>query len=281
MYDINTKNVKKGRKRCYIFLAIGLLLLVIIGGILASGYIKLISLDSSTTSTRVFVDSHKNDEGTKLYSPTYYYTVDGKEYNCSSSFSTNINPGEENKTVYYDSNNPSKCITEYSILSNNLSLIFLIIPLLFIADAIVNMRKIRKRLKLINELNQRGKLVKNLPYHLEEPEAAESDAIIQRPVVEYTLSSGSTLTLYGDPRYDRKIADPDGMVDLVIDESNPNNYFIDFEINRLTGNLPSDYYNNISNNGLQNNNVNYQINNQEQNIQNGALSSNNNGQNNN
>ena len=31
------------------------------------------------------------------------------------------------------------------------------------------------------------------------------------------------------------------MVDLIIDESDPNNYFIDFEINRLTGNLPQDY----------------------------------------
>ena len=31
------------------------------------------------------------------------------------------------------------------------------------------------------------------------------------------------------------------MVDLVIDENNPKNYFIDFEINRLSGNLPSDY----------------------------------------
>ena len=33
-----------------------------------------------------------------------------------------------------------------------------------------------------------------------------------------------------------------GLVDLVIDENNPTNYFIDFDINRLGGNLPSDYY---------------------------------------
>ena len=32
------------------------------------------------------------------------------------------------------------------------------------------------------------------------------------------------------------------MVDLLIDESNPNNYYIDFEINRLAGNSPQDYY---------------------------------------
>ena len=45
------------------------------------------------------------------------------------------------------------------------------------------------------------------------------------------------------------------MVDLVIDEANPNNYFIDFEINRLSGNLPTDYYTNnqtFQNNGNNN-----------------------------
>ena len=29
---------------------------------------------------------------------------------------------------------------------------------------------------------------------------------------------------------------------LIIDESNPDNYYIDFEINRLTGNSSQDYY---------------------------------------
>ena len=50
------------------------------------------------------------------------------------------------------------------------------------------------------------------------------------------------LVEYGDARYDRKTFDSDGMVDLLIDENNPENYFIDFEINRINGNLPQDYY---------------------------------------
>lgn len=48
--------------------------------------------------------------------------------------------------------------------------------------------------------------------------------------------------MYGDARYDRKTFDSDGRVDLLIDENNPENYFIDFEINRINGNLPQDYY---------------------------------------
>lgn len=273
MYDISTKNVKKGKKFYFIFLAAGLLFLIVIGGILASSHIKLKSLDSKTTSTDVIVNSHMDDDGSTLYSPTYYYVVDGREYSCSSNSSSSINPGTNNKTVYYDSKNPSKCMTEYSKSSNNILLIFMLFPLIFIVIAIINIRKISKRVKLINELNQRGKLVKNLPYHLENTGTSVNNVQIQRPVVEYTLPSGSTITLYGDPRNDRKTADSDGMVDLVIDESNPDNYFIDFEINRLTGNLPSDYLNNTSNSGLQSNNVNYQINNQEQILQNNTLNS--------
>ena len=49
------------------------------------------------------------------------------------------------------------------------------------------------------------------------------------------------------------------MVDLLIDESNTDNYYIDFEINRLSGNLPQDYYQ-----GNQQNNLNDLYNQQHQ-----------------
>ena len=123
-------------------------------------------------------------------------------------------------------------------------LICMLIPLVFIIISSVNIHKISNRVKLIKELNTNGKLIKNLPYRLENTGMSVNGVQIQRPVVDYTLPSGSMITLYGDPRHDRKIADADGLVDLVIDENNPSNYFIDFDINRLTGNLPTDFYNN-------------------------------------
>ena len=52
---------------------------------------------------------------------------------------------------------------------------------------------------------------------------------ILKPVVDYKLPNGTILQLTGDPRHDRKNQDADGMVDLIIDENNPDNYFIDFE----------------------------------------------------
>jgi hypothetical protein len=247
MYDINTKNVKKGRGFYFLFLLAGLIFLGIIGSVLISSYTKLSSLNSKTKSTKVIVKSHI-DDGTILYSPTYYFNVDGREYFCNSDSSSSANPGTSNKMVYYDSNNPTICMTDYSKSNNNFFLLFIILPLAFITLAIVNMIKINKRLKLIKELNKTGKLVKNLPYHLENTGMAVNGVQIQRPVVEYPLSSGSTITLRGDPRHDKKSSDADGLVDVVIDENNTDNYFIDFEINRLTGNLATDYYDNIQNN---------------------------------
>lgn len=242
MYDINTKNVKKGRRFFYVFLLIGLLFLLIFGGIFVGSIVKLKSLDSTTLSTRVEVKSYIDDEGTTMYSPVYFYEVNGKSYSCSSNSSSSINPGIENKNVYYDSANPSECITEYSKSSNNIILIFLIIPIVFILIAVINIAKINKRVKAIEELNQKGKLVKQLPYRLENTGMSVNNIPIQRPVIEYVLPTGSVITLRGDPRHDKKHYDADGMVDLLIDENNLDNYFIDFEINRLGGNLPQDYY---------------------------------------
>ena len=64
---------------------------------------------------------------------------------------------------------------------------------------------------------------------------------IQRIVINYTLPNGEIVTLYGEPRHDNKLYD-DNMVNLFIAENNLDNYYIDFEINLLSNNLPEDYY---------------------------------------
>jgi hypothetical protein len=242
MYDISVKNVKKGRNIFFILLAIGLFFLAIMAGILAMNYLAQSNLDSTTTSTRVEVKSYIDEKGSMMYSPVYYYTVDNNDYICGSNSSSNINPGTANRTVYYDSKNPENCMTEYSKFNNWWLIVFMFIPILLIVVAMINIRNVNKKVAQIKKLNQTGKLIKNLPYYLENSGTIVNGVPIQCPVVEYTLPSGSTVTMRGDPRHDRRTFDKDGMVDLVIDEDNPENYFIDFEINRLSGNLPTDYY---------------------------------------
>lgn len=255
MYDINIKNVKKGRRFYYIFLLAGLLFLIILGSVFISSIIKAKKLDATVLSTRVEVRSHIDDEGSTMYSPVYYYEARGESYSCGSNSSSSINPGNENKLVYYESSNPSNCMTEYSKSSNNWLLLVMLLPIVFIVVAIININKVNKRIKIIKELNQKGKLVKGLPYRLENTGVEVNNVPIQRPVVDYILPNGNSITLYGDGRHDRKTYDADGMVDLLIDDANPENYYIDFEINRINGNLKEDYYQQTSSNVINNMNT--------------------------
>lgn len=255
MYDIDTSNVKKGIKFFLMFLLVGIFFLGILLAILIMNIINYKSLDSEIMSNHVEINTYKDSDGDTMYSPIYYYNIRGKEYKCSSQGGSSIMPSTKNRKVYFDSKNPTRCMTDYSRGNNKLILLFLLLPIVFIGTAVYNIIKVNKRIKLINDLNTTGKLVKNLPYRLENTGMSVNGIQIQKPVVDYTLPSGTTITLQGDPRHDKKVADKDGMVDLVIDEANPNNYFIDFEINRLSGNLPTDYYTNnqtFQNNGNNN-----------------------------
>lgn len=255
MYDIDTSNVKKGIKFFLMFLFAGVFLLGILLAILIMNIINYKSLDSEIVPNHIEINTYKDSDGDTMYSPIYYYNIRGKEYKCSSQGGSSIMPSTKNRKVYFDSKNPTRCMTDYSRGNNKWILLFLLLPIVFIGTAVYNIIKVNKRIKLINNLNTTGKLVKNLPYRLENTGMSFNGIQIKKPVVDYTLPSGTTITLQGDPRHDKKVADKDGMVDLIIDEANPNNYFIDFEINRLSGNLPTDYYTNdqiFQNNGNNN-----------------------------
>ena len=242
MYDINLKNVKKGRTSMWIFFLVGVIIVFVFVGILISDYKKEKTLDASVKSTRVEVKESTDSDGGTMYSPVYVYEVDGKEYKCTSRTSSNIYPSEENKMVKFNSKAPGSCMTEYDKGSNMILLVFMIIPIVCIAIGIGTFVKGNKRIKIINELQTTGKLVKNLPYRMENTGTVINGVPIQKPVVDYVLPNGTTVTLDGDARNDRKKMDADGMVDLLIDPNNPENYYIDFEINRISGNLPEDYY---------------------------------------
>lgn len=88
-----------------------------------------------------------------------------------------------------------------------------------------------------------GKLVKNLPYTLEATETVINNKRLMRPVVNYILPNGNTVVLRGNNMYAEE-ANNNRMIDLIIDANDPTNYYLDFSINRLSGNLTTDYYNN-------------------------------------
>lgn len=242
MYDISTQNVRKGENIYFVFLFVGFICFAFVAYYAYTTNQKEQTLDSSTMSTRIEITSYENDDGVTMYSPIYYYVVDNQEYSCSSTSSSSAIPSTKNDTVYYEKANPGNCMSNYSKNGNKLMIPFFIVSIICIVVSIVNFHKINKRVKKIKILNEKGKLVKNLPYRLEETKMVINNVPVLRPVVNYPLPSGTIITLYGDYRYDRKTSD-NGMIDLVIDEKDPNNYFMDYSINRIGGNLANDYYN--------------------------------------
>ncbi len=238
MYDINMRNVKKGAWIYYLFIIVGVVFMFLMITIFINNQNNLKKMDKEVISTSVTTEKHY-DDGEYEYLAIYHYQVNGQNYSCRDS-SYSARPKNDNKVVYYEANNPQNCSLEKPGFSY-VTLLSLIIPFVFIIIGIYNVIKQKQRVKVIEQLNKTGKLIKNIPYHLENSGVRVNDRPVKCLVVDYVLPSGSIVPLYSDLRYDKALFDKDGMVDLVIDENNPNNYFIDFEINRLSGNLPEDY----------------------------------------
>lgn len=69
--------------------------------------------------------------------------------------------------------------------------LFLLLSFAFLYVSIKNIIKINKRIEIIKELNQKGKLIKGLKYHLEDTGMSVNDVHIKKPVVYYTLPTDS------------------------------------------------------------------------------------------
>lgn len=230
MYNINFKNTKKGYLFGGIFLAVGMLFLIIFLWLTFSGIVKKYSLDSSVEAIYIDQNCHTDSEGSYLCSPIYYYEVEGIEYTCRVSYSSSDTASESQNKVYYDSNNPSNCVTDYTAKPKIYMYLICLFPLIFVFVGIFQILKVNKKIKHIKHLAKYGTLIKNLPYTMEGTNISVNGNKLLAIAVDYTLPSGSVIHLVGDPRYDRQQADSDGLVDLLIDPSDPNNYYIDFNI---------------------------------------------------
>lgn len=245
MYDINTKGIRKSNFVFYIFILIGLLFFAIAAFMTFNSSLKKKSLDKEILSTNVDYNIHYSD-GETMYSPVYEYEVNGQKYYCKSSVSTNQKPSDSKKTILYNSSKPWDCMIKGDTSEIIFLAIFFSVSIISILVAVIGIIKMNTKIRKIKKLNKYGKLVKKLPYTLENSNFYINGRPLKKIVVKYTLPSGEVTTLYSVKNYDSRTFDADGFADLIIDENDPTNYFLDFEINRLTGNLKSDYYNNAS-----------------------------------
>lgn len=129
-------------------------------------------------------------------------------------------------------------------MSPYIFIILIITGGLFILISLIKMLKLIKKRSIMKQLNEYGKLVKNLPYTLKGTTQIGTSEGTQLycMVAEYQLPDGNIVKFVSDPQYDIQTDFSDRLVDVVYDENDPKKYFVDFEINRLSGNLPNDYY---------------------------------------
>ena len=115
-----------------------------------------------------------------------------------------------------------------------------VIPL--VSFGIRDIYKGSKNLKYIRHLNEHGKLLKNIPCHIEYRENPETNTNEPVIVVECILGDESQIVLRSDPDFIPKVKDRRRTIDLVIDVNNPSYYFLGFNINRIGGNREYDFY---------------------------------------
>ena len=233
MYDINFKNVKKGKGYYQIFLIIGIIPIICCLIIFICNTLEKNNFKNTANAYSIEDNCHKKDnEEDFICYPVYYYKVNNVEYICRSSIGYDVVDHDNNK-VFYDRRNPSICVREIDNSINLYIFIGILIGLVLVLLGLLGIKKVNKRIRTINMLNTTGTLIKNVPYSLKDTFKIVKGKQILKPVVDFDLPNGNHVYLEGDERFDFVFSDEDGLVDVLIDLDNVNNYYIDFEIKRL------------------------------------------------
>ena len=231
-YKINYKNARKNFTLPIIFLLIGIVFIVIISVIGINFKNKDNKLDAQINAQNIEWVEDRDDDGI-TYKPVYYYEIDGLEYTCSSNVSSNSKNAKG--IVYFNTNNPSECLTDYEKSNSKIFLVFMILPIVFIIIGGVILIKNIKKIRVMKQLATNGILVKGIPYELVYTNITVNNNRLQAISINYKFPNGEVRTLKGLPLYKGSMHNYDsGLCDLLYDPSNYDNYYIDFEIN-LTG----------------------------------------------
>jgi hypothetical protein len=249
MFELNYQNIKNEKKFSLIFLIVGLILIVASLSIFFILRANKNSLDKQTNTTYIEENGYYDDEGDYLYSPIYYYRVNGIEYSCKSSGSSSSRPSSTG-TVYYSSKNPSKCMTDFSVDMSWFILIGTALGGIAFTIGIFTIRGPIKEKKKMKYLEKNGKLIKGIPFRLEGTNRYFNGYQMQRIIAYYTQSNGLIIELKSSPKciYDSTRT----VIDLLIDPNDTSNYYMDFDI-KYSGNVQVEYFENKETNINSNN----------------------------
>lgn len=244
MYVVSDQNLERGIKENKKFL--------IVLGILAFAMIFL-TLDSILTNSFKLFKTEATVENiipktNGKYDVKYSYTIGKKNYTCTIN-NLKKEPASNTSKIRYNIFKPKKCGN--SILGPGLflTLIFFIPIDLGIAFLIkkvyFEIKPLLDKKEMLVRLQKTGTLIKNIPYSTVKSKIEIDKTQLEIPVVQYTTRNNQTLILQGIPCYDYNNLGK--TIDLLIDENNPSDYYLGFEIRKidLATNEP---INNISNN---------------------------------
>ena len=228
VYNVDLNKARAGVGFGVVFFLAGLFFFCVMSGVFLSSFTRKSALDGKTKAYHVEWHYHYNDEGSTMYSPTYYYTVDGKNYVCDADSSGGIKNGKG--IVYYDTKNPNICMTDFNKSIEYIFLIFLFLPLIFIFIGGKKILVCLKKGKIARELAISGVLVKGVPYEIINSGMSVNDRKIKAFSIMYTFPDGISRNLISQGIFDHVLKDGDGLCDFLYDPNNYDNYFIDLEI---------------------------------------------------
>ncbi len=164
-----------------------------------------------------------------MYKKIYYFDADNRQFSCLDSVViNNKNNKIDKKTIYYNFEDPNVCTTNIIKKTNLIVYIFIIslcIPLLI---GLIGMIKINKKINKIKMLSKCGKLVKNLQYEVVEIKKKNGN-ILYKAKTKYKVKN-QVLILYSESIYDKKLFKEYPTIDLLINENDVNDYYLDFNI---------------------------------------------------
>ena len=118
----------------------------------------------------------------------------------------------------------------FGIMPVIIGFIFATIGFFLIYFGVKSNKKNKDKIKRVRKLAESGVLFKNLNYNLVPSGSYVNGNVIYCVEVIYENSRGIKIPLVSEPKYDGRLSRADGTVDLLIDENDTSNYFIDFEI---------------------------------------------------
>lgn len=164
-----------------------------------------------------------------MYKKVYYFDADNRQFSCLDSVVINNKNNQiDKKTIYYNFEDPNVCTTNIIKKTNLIVYIFIILLCIPLLIGLIGMIKINKKINKIKMLSKCGKLVKNLQYEVVEMKKKNGN-ILYKAKTKYKVKN-QVLILYSESIYDKKLFKEYPTIDLLINENDVNDYYLDFNI---------------------------------------------------